>query len=588
MFHHLLISLLVSSLTIAVIMLIKKVFRKQLSAKWQYRIWFFLPLSLLLPFIPRQFVDFNISYHLSSNQFVENANPSMDTRTRMSENNNWLQDLTISIQDSTPPYLDTMVGCIWIAGMAVLTIFMITAWYRTNRLQNSTQKLKNQEVLQLFEQCKQKLHISRKIHVGESPRIATPMMCGLFKPYVVLPPRIDTWLSLKEIQFIFLHELYHFKNKDNWTNYLMASFQVLYWFNPLIWIAVREMRLDREIACDHAVLQFLDEQSQTEYGNTIIHFVEREMQIRNFRFSSQLNGSKAQIKKRIEKIASFPADARMSKWNQMVIMILVGMLVACQMPLVSVLADDNQRYHFQAERTLYEDFSDYFAGYEGSFVLYDMKADQYQIYNKEKSIQRVSPDSTYKIFLSLFALSANAIDMNHSTIKWDGIRYPYESWNTDQNLKTAMKSSVNWYFQELDRRIPPDQRQAYLKRIGYGNTKLTGGTTPYWLESSLKISPVEQVQLLKAMYTNEWGFEEDHVQAVKDAIQVGEHGGKLLFGKTGTGTVNNENQNGWFIGYVEHKENTYFFATNIQEGENSNGSTAAKITLAILKEKGIY
>jgi len=61
-----------------------------------------------------------------------------------------------------------------------------------------------------------------------------------------------------------------------------------------------------------------------------------------------------------------------------------------------------------------------------------------------------------------------------------------------------------------------------------------------------------------------------------------------LYGKTGTGTVNGNEINGWFIGYVESEENTYYFATNIQNEENASGKNAAEITLSILKEKGIY
>jgi bla regulator protein BlaR1 len=151
-----------------------------------------------------------------------------------------------------------------------------------------------------------------------------------------------------------------------------------------------------------------------------------------------------------------------------------------------------------------------------------------------------------------------------------------------------MESSVNWYFQELDDRIGQDRLQAYLQQIGYGNENLSGGATPYWLESSLLISPVEQVNLLKALYTNQFGFQETHVETVKDAIRLAEKDGKVLSGKTGTGSVNNQNINGWFIGYVEDSGNTYFFATNIQSKGTSNGSTAAEITLSILRDKGIY
>jgi bla regulator protein BlaR1 len=151
-----------------------------------------------------------------------------------------------------------------------------------------------------------------------------------------------------------------------------------------------------------------------------------------------------------------------------------------------------------------------------------------------------------------------------------------------------MKSSVNWYFQELDQATGIDHLQAYLSQIGYGNENVSGGVDSFWMESSLKISPVEQVLLLRSFYFNQFGFQEPNIQTVKNAIALEEKDGALLSGKTGTGAVNHKETNGWFIGYVEAKGNMYFFATNIQGKDHSSGSKAAEITLSILKEKGIY
>jgi bla regulator protein BlaR1 len=267
---------------------------------------------------------------------------------------------------------------------------------------------------------------------------------------------------------------------------------------------------------------------------------------------------------------------------------IMGVFVASQIPIFSVMAYDDQRYEFDGKRTIYENLSKYFAEYEGSFVLYDLQADQYRIYNENKSTFRVSPNSTYKIYSALFALESNIITRENSTMKWNGKQYPYDSWNRSQNLSTAMKSSVNWYFQDLDKKVHLNNIQHYLKQINYGNYNLSGGVSQYWIESSLKISPIEQVQLLKAFYRNEFGFKKKNVQTVKEVIQLEEKDGAQLSGKTGTGSVNGKNINGWFIGYVETKKNTYFFATNIQNENNTYGSKAVEISKAILKDKGIY
>ncbi|HBF6803377.1 TPA: class D beta-lactamase, partial [Clostridioides difficile] len=130
--------------------------------------------------------------------------------------------------------------------------------------------------------------------------------------------------------------------------------------------------------------------------------------------------------------------------------------------------------------------------------------------------------------------------------------------------------------------------QTYLRQIGYGNYDVSGGISNFWLESSLKISPIEQVKLLESFYTNKFKFEDKNIETVKDSLLISKKDGISLFGKTGTANINGKDVNGWFIGYLEKNENTYFFATNIQSKDYSNGSSASKITLSILNDKKIY
>ncbi|WP_425339534.1 penicillin-binding transpeptidase domain-containing protein [Lentibacillus salicampi] len=210
------------------------------------------------------------------------------------------------------------------------------------------------------------------------------------------------------------------------------------------------------------------------------------------------------------------------------------------------------------------------------------------MFNKDKSTLRVSPNSTYKIYSALFASESEVITRNDNSMKWNGNSYPYQSWNQNQNLFTAMENSVTWYFQQLDKKVQMKNIESYLDKIQYGNQNLSGGIEDYWLESSLKISPIEQVRTLKDFYTNQFGFDGKNIQFIKDAIKLETKDSATLYGKTGTGTVNGKNVNGWFIGYVETENNTYFFATNIESDRHASGSIAAEITKSILYDKGIY
>lgn len=578
-----------SSFSVTVILLIRKWFGRQLTAKWYYHLWMFLFMALALPFIPTDL--YNFSSLFSGGETYQTNAPSSNaekTGTDMIQGLHLIQDFSVSVNRPDLSLLNMGVMGLWLSGMLLFTFTMVRGWLTLRRIKNYSSAFSNQEVLVLFEECKKRLQIKKSIEIVISKRVQSPMIFGLFQTYIVLPSQHENWLSLKNYEYIFLHELNHYKNKDLLTNYVILFYQIIYWFNPLVWLAFREMRLDREIACDTSVLQLLDDNSFSEYGNTIINFLDLSKRSSNLQLVTQLNGSKLQIKKRIEQISAYKHSAKKSIRKSVFIYVLASIILTIQLPFVSAFATENDRYYFNNDGVVYEDLHQFFKGYEGSFVLYDHNAQQYRIYNEEKSTLRVSPDSTYKIYSSLFALESNVISPEESKLSWDGTEHPYDAWNMDQDVSSALQKSVTWYFQELDRRTGFETIQSNLQEINYGNSDVSGEFSEFWNESSLKISPVEQVQLLQAFYNNQFGYKEMHIQAVKEALLLEKNEEARLSGKTGTGAVNGKNINGWFIGYVETKNNTYFFATNIQNEDDSSGSKAGEITLSILKDLGIY
>lgn len=234
------------------------------------------------------------------------------------------------------------------------------------------------------------------------------------------------------------------------------------------------------------------------------------------------------------------------------------------------------------------DFSAYFGGYEGCFVLYDSGKDTWSIHDRENSTLRVAPNSTYKIYDALFGLEEGIITPDDSLIAWDGETYPFESWNADQTLQSAMVSSVNWYFQSIDEQLGASDLYSYIQKIGYGNEDVSGNLPAYWMESSLKISPIEQVELLTKLENNRFGFAPENINAVKESILLSSSDAATFYGKTGTGRVNGRDVNGWFVGFAETADNTYFFAANIGADSNATGNKAAEIAMSILSDMNIW
>lgn len=259
-------------------------------------------------------------------------------------------------------------------------------------------------------------------------------------------------------------------------------------------------------------------------------------------------------------------------------------------PMLSTYSVQQNQYKWNIppEKISIIDLSSYFDEYEGSFVLYDLKNDTWRIYNMEHATLRTAPNSTYKIYNALFGLEEGIITPSDSFMIWNGTDYPFDAWKANQNLYSAMQYSVNWYFQQIDKQLGTAVIQNYIRKIGYGNENINSNLSSYWLQSSLKISPVEQVELLTDFYNNSFNFVSENINAIKDSICLFSSENKSFYGKTGTGRVDGQDVNGWFIGFLEINNNTYFFAANIQSDSNAAGSSAAEIAKTILSELNIW
>ena len=236
---------------------------------------------------------------------------------------------------------------------------------------------------------------------------------------------------------------------------------------------------------------------------------------------------------------------------------------------------------------VYEDLSTYFTGYDGCFVLYDPKNNAYTIHNKEKSMKRLSPNSTFKIYNSLIGLESGVLKDQNTMFRWDGTKHNIESWNKNHTLTSAFSNSVVWYYKMLASQVGEKTMQEYVDKIGYGNKDVSGGLDKFWLQSSIEISPMEQVELLREMYYYELPFAKENIDIVKKIMILSSENGTVFRGKTGSGMKDNNYINGWFVGNVEKEGKVYFFATNIEAEQDADGKHAKDITIRILKGKDL-
>lgn len=579
---------------IGVLLLAKRLCKNRLSSRMQYNLWLLLPVLLAVPFIPFRFTGLPQIYFWLFGQMRFSSPMGENTMSHAANtyfigNTDWKKDFALSVSGETPPFFGYLFLGLWIAGMLVMLLRLFRSAFQLQHIKNSALPLQNRRVRKLYRSCLEEMQIHKDIPIYSTAFLSSPIITGLFRPCIYLPIPLLSDHDPSAIRYMLLHELQHYKHKDAFADHLMNLALVVYWFNPLVWYAWKEMRNDKEIACDTSVLDMLREEDYEEYGYTLIDFAQK-LTIPPLPHSSALGGNRKQIKRRVIHIASYEKPTGKKQVQSTMAFIFIAIILFGFTPFLSIqAAEENRcRWDFSSKNISFPDLSAYFGKYNGSFVLYDLESDSWCIHNKEQAALRVSPDSTYKIYDALLGLEEGVIKPEDSFMAWDGKRYPFAAWNTDQTLASAMSSSVNWYFQTIDRRLSRAALHRYMQKIGYGNKDLSGDPSAYWLESSLKISPIEQVELLIRLQKNFWGFSPKNIEAVKEAICLSSSDTRKFYGKTGTGRVDGRDVNGWFIGYLETAGRTCFFATNIRAKNHAVGSLAEEITLSILSDMNLW
>ena len=470
--------------------------------------------------------------------------------------------------------------------MCVLTF---RSFLRLHALEGSALPLQHQQVQKLYQSCCNEMRIKKEVPVYSTAFLKSPFTTGFLKPRIYLPIHLISDFNPVELRFIFLHELQHCRQKDALISYWMNFICIIYWFNPFVWRALREIQNDREVSCDSKVLHQLEKSDYHAYGNTLINFAEKLSHF-PFPYRAGISGSMKQIKHRILNIAHFQKETKASRLGGIFLFIVTASLFLWAVPTLAFSYSPQNRSDLpkNIKRISNLKLSNAFHGYEGSFVLYNSRENSWSVYDPDNARKRISPNSTYKIYDALLGLESGVISPESSVISWNGEACPFEAWEGDQDLNSAIKNSVNWYFQSIDSQLGSDSIKSFLHTIQYGNQQTGSDMDLYWTDSSLKISPLEQVELLKKFNENEFHFSPDNISAVKKALQLSSSDAGNFFGKTGTGRIDNRDVNGWFVGYVETSDNTYYFSVNIKADSNASGSAAAKIAMSVLSDLEIW
>lgn len=259
--------------------------------------------------------------------------------------------------------------------------------------------------------------------------------------------------------------------------------------------------------------------------------------------------------------------------------VFVGVLLMIVMPDSFVLTQHNcTPYH-----TIIDDPN-------STLVMYQMETDTLLSVNPRRAMQRFAPYSTFKVFNAMVALETGVMTDVESRLEYDASVYPlndlpdtvlFNHWREPHNLRTGMRYSVVWFYTEVARMIGQEQMQFYLDEIGYGNANASAWIEErqFWLGNGLEISAYEQVNFLRRMLDYDLPVARSTLDSLRDILVLEHTDSYTVSGKTGTALAGGVS---WFIGYVEHEDQTTVFALNTDGGTHLRDAMVEAIVSQIL------
>ena len=262
---------------------------------------------------------------------------------------------------------------------------------------------------------------------------------------------------------------------------------------------------------------------------------------------------------------------------------LTGLLVSCSQN--NVKQDKRLKKYFDENKV------------EGCFALMNNATGKFTVYNLGRYRDSAYlPASTFKIVNSLIGLQTGKIVNDSMVIPWDGVQRSRAEWNKDLTMYEAFRVSAVPYYQEVARRIGKDTMQLWLDSLKYGvmdqqqKVVIRSAVDSFWLDNSNKVTPDQQLGLVKKLYFDQLPFFKSYQEVVKRAMLFEENTNYRLGYKTGWGFAENGHSIGWITGWIEENKHPYFFVLNIESADRNIDmqTVRMKILKDILRQLGFF
>jgi bla regulator protein blaR1 len=168
-----------------------------------------------------------------------------------------LAEQQLSLSSTASQWLNShlhQIVTIWSFGAMIFALRLMTAWWAARNLKLNALAVSGEWLQKLYVLADQ-LDVRKKVYLAESARIDAPILLGYLKPVILLPLGMLSGLTTEQVESILLHELAHIRRHDYLINFLQSTAEVVFFFNPFVWIISSELRLERELCCDDIVVK---------------------------------------------------------------------------------------------------------------------------------------------------------------------------------------------------------------------------------------------------------------------------------------------------------------------------------------------
>ena len=308
-FIKILLSLSVSgTLLLLLILGLKPLYKNKFSKRWQYYIWIVVALRFLLPFTPDTTIIGSLFEKFDTtaitNEIPTNPNVPVPADTGNSKAEPIQTNREITTAAMREPFNKYVcLFFIWSALALVLFVRKVTVYQGfIQYIKAGNKEVSDIKILNLLSDCEEKLNIKTRVELSCNPLIASPMLIGFFRPRIILPVGE---LEDKELSYIFVHELTHYKQRDMFYKWLIQIIVCVHWFNPFVYLLEKEVNKSCELSCDEKVLSVLDDKAKREYGDTLISFLKSSNLYKSSLASVTLTEGAEQLKERLGAIMKF-------------------------------------------------------------------------------------------------------------------------------------------------------------------------------------------------------------------------------------------------------------------------------------------